>query len=241
MALAERFGTALSSLSASRTSTLLDETFERHERESRRTYLRGRTLSLLAVMALVAFIVPYPAFLYYHLLILIFIADGFVPTILERLGLLRPWQYYIFVTIDFALITFVLLSPNPLSPEPLPPQMALKFQTSVYLYLLLAGMAFADRPKLVIWGGIVGSLSWTAGVLWLASLPDSVVIMPRIETLLPDGAAEYINQAAAPTAVDLSVLIQTVAVLLIMSFILAAGVSRARGWSGAMPRSNASA
>ncbi|WP_157016992.1 adenylate/guanylate cyclase domain-containing protein [Mesorhizobium xinjiangense] len=231
MALAERFGTALSGLSGMRQprfSALLDETFEKHERESRRMYLRGRTLSLLAVMALVLLVVPYPAFLYYHLLIVIFIADGFVPVVLERFGLLRPWHSYLFVTIDFALITFVLLSPNPWSPEPLPPQMALSFQTSVYLYLLLAGMAFADRPKLVIWGGIVGALSWTVGVLWLASLPDSVVIMPRIEVLSPGDASRYVDQISGPTTVDLSVLIQTVVILLIMSAILAAGVSRSR-------------
>lgn len=231
MAIAERIGTAITSLSVRRRvdfPALLKETFANHESEGRRMQLRGRTLSLIAIFILAAFVAPYPDFLYYQALVLFFISTGFVPWLLERLRRLRSWHIYFFIAIDFALLTFALIYPNPLAPHDLPPQLTLRFDTSLYLFVMLAGLAFSDHPRLVIWGGVVGAVCWTVGVGWLASLPDSVVVWPGGGGAAIDDAGIRMRLISSPTFVDIGVLLQTVVIFLLVAIILAAGVARAR-------------
>jgi adenylate cyclase len=231
MALAERFGTAISGLAVRRRinfPAILKETFSSHESEGRRMQLRGRTFSLIAIFILVAFVAPYPDFLYYQALVLFFITTGFVPALMERVGRLRSWHLYFFIALDFALMTFALIYPNPLAPPDLPPQLTLRFDTSLYLFVMLAGLAFSDHPRMVIWGGIVGAVSWTIGFSWLASLPDSVVVWPGGGGALIDDAGIRMRLISSPTYVDIGVLIQTVVIFLLVAIILAAGVARSR-------------
>ncbi len=231
MALAERVGSAIATRRARRRANfpqLLDETFRGHEREGRRLQLRGRTWSLAAMLVVLGIVAPYPEAFYYQALILFFISTGFLPSLLERLGRLQRWHLYLFVAVDFALLTFAVIYPNPLAPENLPPQMTLHFDTSLYLFLLLAGLAFADNPRLVLWGGFVGALSWTIGVGWLAGLPDSVVIWPGNGDIGLNDVVTRMRLMANPTTVDLSVLFQTVVIFAIVAMIMAGGVGRSR-------------
>jgi adenylate cyclase len=207
---------------------LLDETFRGHEREGRKLQFRGRTLSLLAALVLMAFIIPYPEAWYYQGIVLLFVLTGFVPTWFDNRGWLRGWHLYLFVAIDFIVLTLCIVAPSPLAPADLPPQMMLHFDTSLYLFLLLSSLAFADSPRLVIWGGVVGAASWALGVAWLASLPDSIVIWPGNGTIGLNDVQTRMRIVGTPTTVDLGVLLQTVVIFLIVSLVLAAGVSRSR-------------
>ncbi len=231
MALAERVGSAIATRRARRRANfpqLLDETFRSHEREGRRLQLRGRTWSLAAMLVVLGVVAPYPDAIYYQILVLFFITTGFIPSLVERLGHLRRWHLYAFVALDFALLTFAVIYPNPLAPENLPPQLTLHFDTSLYLFLLLAGLAYADSPRLVLWGGFVGAVSWAIGVGWLATLPDSVVIWPGNGDI---GFADVITRMrllGSPTSVDLGVLFQTVVIFAIVAMIMAGGVGRSR-------------
>lgn len=207
---------------------LLDETFRSHEREGRKLQFRGRTLSLVVALFLIAFIVPFPEVLFYQGVIVLFVLTGFIPTLLDNRGWLRNWHPYLFVLIDFAVLTFFIVVPNPLAPEGLPPQITLHFDTSLYLFLLLSSLAFADSPRLVIWGGIVGGASWAVGVGWLASLPDSIVIWPGNGDIGLGDVATRLRLVSTATTVDLGVLLQTVVVFMVVATVLAAGVSRSR-------------
>ncbi|APH73184.1 adenylate/guanylate cyclase domain-containing protein [Aquibium oceanicum] len=231
MALAERVGSAIATRRARRRANfpqLLDETFRSHEREGRRLQLRGRTWSLAAMLVMLGVVAPYPEAFYYQGLVLFFISTGFIPSLLERWGKLRRWHLYLFVAIDFALLTFAVIYPNPLAPENLPPQLTLHFDTSLYLFLLLASLAFADNPRLVLWGGFVGAVSWAVGVGWLARLPDSVVIWPGNGDIGLNDVVTRMRLIANPTTVDLSVLFQTVVIFAIVAMIMAGGVGRSR-------------
>ena len=57
--------------------------------------------------------------------------------------------------------------------------MELRFGNFAYFYVLLVGLAFSYRPRLVIWGGIMGALAWAVAVAWVASQPDTIFSMPR--------------------------------------------------------------
>jgi adenylate cyclase len=231
MALADRVSTAIAGRRMRRRVNfprLLDETFRSHEREGRKLQFRGRTMSLLVAIVLIAFIVPMPEVFFYQSLIFFFVLTGYVPTMLDNRGWLRDWHPYLFVLIDFAVLTFFIVIPNPLAPAELPPQITLHFDTSLYLFLLLSSLAFADSPRLVIWGGIVGGLSWAAGVGWLATLPDSIVIWPGNGDIGLDDVATRLRLIGTPTTVDLGVLLQTVVIFVVVSAVLAAGVARSR-------------
>ncbi|RST87972.1 adenylate/guanylate cyclase domain-containing protein [Aquibium carbonis] len=231
MALVDRVGTAIAGRRMRRRVNfpkLLDETFSSHEREGRKLQFRGRSLSLLVALALTHFIVPYPEAFFYQGVMLLFVFTGFIPTWFDKRGWLREWHPYLFVTIDFVALTFFIVSPNPLAPADLPPQIMLHFDTSLYLFLLLSSLAFADSPRLVIWGGIAGGVSWMLGVFWLASLPDSVVIWPGYSGIDLNDVRTRMRLIGTPTTVDLSVQLQTVVLFFVVSVVLAAGVARSR-------------
>ncbi|MVA99519.1 adenylate/guanylate cyclase domain-containing protein [Nitratireductor sp. CAU 1489] len=231
MAVAERFGSAVRNRSRRKPTSfpaLLNETFDRHEREGRRLQLRGRVAALVAIYILVAVIAPYPESFYYQSLVIVFLLTGFIPAAIDRLGWLRNWHLYVFVTLDFALMTVMMLYPNPFSPTDYPPQLALRFETFGYFFVLIAGLAFSDQPRLVLWGGFVGIVSWVVGLTWLASLPDSVIYSPFAPGSSSLDLSERIALIANPTLIDLSVEAQSIVVLGIVAMILAGGVARSR-------------
>lgn len=199
------------------------DSLAREEEESRFLAIRGRTIALIVIAILVGFLTPYPAVIFYESLIALFVILGFAQLWLERSGGYRWWHTYLFITLDFALLAFTLLAPNPLLPDELPPQMAPRFQSFVYFYVMLAGLTFTLQPREVLWGGLVGALAWSTGVVWLALLPDSVVAPP-----IPAGQSSALITMAMPTYVDIGILIQNIIVFLIVAGLLALIVDRSR-------------
>ena len=125
--------------------------------------------------------------------------------------------------VDFALLAFTLITPNPIATFDPPVQMTLRFDNFVYFYVILAGLALGYRPTHVLWGGVVGALSWIVGVTWIAARPDTV--------LMPPPSASYDEMLAvmlSPTFVDITVPFQDVVVFLIVASLLALIVARSR-------------
>ena len=182
----------------------------------------GRTVALLVIAGLVSVLTPYPGTFYIYGLIVIFIAIGFVRLWLDRQPWGRPWHHYTLTSFDFALLAFTLIYPNPLIPFDFPPQLTLRFDSSIYLFVMLAGLAFSFRPRLVLWGGLMGTLSWAVGVGWLVSLPDTIV-RPEAE-----GVAAILAVLTEPTFVDLGVTLQTLVVFMIVASLLALIVMRSQ-------------
>ncbi|MEO1143016.1 MAG: adenylate/guanylate cyclase domain-containing protein, partial [Pseudomonadota bacterium] len=98
-----------------------------------------------------------------------------------------------------------------------------RFGSFIYFFVILAGLAYVYQPKLVVWGGISAAVSWTVGVLWLLSLPDTVW-----EQTEQSSVESISNLIAQPTFIDVGVRIQEVAVFLIAAGILALAVRRSR-------------
>jgi adenylate cyclase len=186
--------------------------------------LKGRTVALVAVAALLTLLLPFPEVLFYELLIAVFVAVGFARHALEHFGLFRWWQPYVQAAFDFAFLAFVLVVPNPMASVPLPPQMDLRFGNFVYFYVLLVGLVFTYKPFQVIWGGIMGALSWSVVAAWIISLPDTIIRPP-----IPVQSAEAIAAVlAVPTFVDIDMLVRDIVVFLIVASLLAVVVARSR-------------
>ncbi len=185
--------------------------------------LRGRTVALIAIAIVLAWLSPFPDVLFYELLLALFIVAGYGRHAVERLGLFRWWQPYAQIALDSVLLAVAVTVPNPMSSVHLPIQMGLRFDNFVYFYVLLVGLAFGYQPKLVIWGGITGALAWGGAVTWIALLPSTVLKFPGRA-----GDEVILSQYALPNMVDLNRPIQDIAVYLIVASLLALVVARSR-------------
>jgi adenylate cyclase len=101
--------------------------------------------------------------------------------------------------------------------------MELRFGNFVYFYVLLVGLAFSYQPKLVIWGGIAGSIAWAIVVAWISMQPDTILTLPVDLTV-----NSVVLRASITTFVDLDIPIRDIVVFLITAALLAAVVARSR-------------
>ncbi|WP_051630942.1 adenylate/guanylate cyclase domain-containing protein [Afifella pfennigii] len=193
------------------------------ERAGRRLAIHGRSIAFLCILLLLFFLIPVPAVFYYQTILAVFIILGFVRLWLDAGQLYRWWTGYLLTAVDFALLAYVLLYPNPFWPAEHPPQYALRTGSFVYFYVMLAGLAFSFQPKEVLWGGLMGALFWALGVVYLVSLPDTVLAPSRL------GVVETMQLASQePTLIDIDRAIQDVGVFLIVSLVLTMVVDRSR-------------
>lgn len=193
------------------------------ELAAQKTAMTGRTIALVVIAALVTLLSPWPAPLFTYGLLAVFVWLGWCAWFVARSEWGRPWHQYLFVTADFALLTVTLLYPNPLTPFDYPPQFALRFGPFIYFFVLLAGLAYVYQPRLVLWGGISGSISWAVGIACLMALPDTATA--------PSGEIDFQTLFAAiaqPTYVDAGIALQEIAVFLIAAGLLALAVRRSR-------------
>ncbi len=196
---------------------------DREGQEGLQLALKGRFLALLAIAILLLFLVSFPDVLYYHALIAIFMASGLLQGRLDRSEYHRTWHDYAFVAFDFALMSFAVIYPNPFGHMEYPAPMTFRFGNFVYFFVLLCGLAFSYRPMVMVWGGVVGALSWGLGVLWVLSLPTTNIAVPeRFDLEVLAGLLGDLDY------VDMGVRYQELVVFLIVAGLLAAVVLRTR-------------
>ena len=193
------------------------------QRTAQFTALRGRMVALFAIAVLVTPIVPSPGPIYLYFVLLIFALLGWGGWRVENAAWGKSWHQYVFVTADFALMSFVLLYPNPLLPLDYPPQFIFRYGNFIFFFILLAGLTYAYRPRLVVWGGVSAAICWTIGVLWLINMPDTVLI--PFNNLSLEAALLAFEK---PTYIDIGTRVQEVGVLLIAAGLLALAVKRSR-------------
>ena len=191
------------------------------ELAAQKTATIARTIALLSVVPLVTYVTPWPSPLMIYLYLAMFAALGWGSYLVAKSSWRKNWHLYAFVSADSALMAAVVLLPNPLSPFELPLQFTFRFETFIYFFILLSGLAYAYQPKLVIWGGVSAAVSWIIGVVIYLRLPDS--IWGR-----PGPGEDFVAFALQPTYIDLDVRAQEVVVILIVSGLLALSVHRSR-------------
>ena len=193
------------------------------ELAAQRTAFIGRTVALLVIAPLVTLLTPWPGPVMTYLFLIAFGVLGWLAWRVACASWGRRWHQYVLVSADFALLTCTLLLPNPFVPVEYPPQLPLRFGSFIYFFVLLAGLAYVYQPRLVLWGGVSGALSWTIGVLILLGRPDTVWRWSNDADL--DGVMALMSE---PTFLDVGVRMQEVVVLLIGAGLLALAVRRSR-------------
>lgn len=193
------------------------------QRAAQYTALFGRIVALFAIALLVTLLVPWPGPVYIYFVLLVFALLGWAGWYVENAAWGKSWHQYGFVTADFALMSFVLLYPNPLLPLDYPAQFIFRYGNFIFFFILLAGLTYAYRPRLVLWGGLSAAVCWTIGTLWMLRLPDTVRLPPNNLSL-----KTTLDAFANPTYIDVGIRVQEVGVLLIAAGLLALAVKRAR-------------
>ena len=126
----------------------------------------ARTVALVASGILITFQNPTWSVLYFHLLLLVFIALGWAQLRYARVGHSRVELALILA--DLVLLAFALTVPNPFAPGDFPTAMIYRFETFPYFFIILAlaTLAYSWRTVLTMGGAFVAI--WFLSVLGVA-------------------------------------------------------------------------
>jgi adenylate cyclase len=133
-----------------------------------------------------------------------------------------------FLLLDAGILTYILIVPPPFYVDGWTAQLNLRLPNFLYFSVFLVGMALSYSPALVILTGIASIAAWSAGFLWVANLPDSILHTSR--DMLDRGlsAASVISNILDPRAVSLTTLYNQIVFLVLVTVVLALTVWRSR-------------
>lgn len=200
-----------------------------HEELAGLSYMFWGRLVVLGMLALwVLLTLPFERSAVYFAAISAFALLGAPPYLLARRGIGGTPVIAAFLLLDAAILTYILIVPPPFLIEGWTPQMNLRLPNFLYLGVFLVGMALSYSPGLVVWTGIASIAAWSAGVLWVASLPDSLPSSSR--DVLDSGlsAEAVIRNVLDPRKVSLTTWYNQIVFLVLVTVILALTVWRSR-------------
>ncbi|MEM6847777.1 MAG: adenylate/guanylate cyclase domain-containing protein [Pseudomonadota bacterium] len=208
--------------------TALDAGFAREDRANFTYMLKGRVLVLTLLAAWVVLTLPFERSAAYLSVLLIFLLTGVIPYLLVARGYAGTLLIATFLLLDAIMLSYLLIVPNPYGLEGWSPQLNLRAPGFLYLGLFVVYMALSYRPALVVWAGVAAIASWTAGYVWVVSLPDTRFFASR--DVLNAGLAlqAVLERVLDPNAVGLARIVNQVVFLMAVTLILTLAVSRSR-------------
>jgi adenylate cyclase len=222
---------SMSPAAPARANRLLAE-FAAEEGRGLKLAFRLRMFALVAIALFLPVITPWPGVLYYHGLLLGFVATGALSLLPGRGGARggpAAWVLWLVPLADLALVTFAVVYPTPLGGEEfLTAQLRLRMDNTLFLALFIAFSTLTYSPRKVIWTGIAAILCWAVATLWVASLPDSIFATSRNPQWLAMTIAEQRAAFSNPDTVPLPNFLKQEFVLAVITCILAVAVARSR-------------
>lgn len=187
----------------------------------------ARLVALGLLAAWVALTLPFQRSGLYLAAIAAFAVLGAPPYLLARRGIGGFPVTAAFLLLDAAILTYILVVPPPFLGEGWTPQINLRIPNFLYLGVFLVGMALSYSPALVVWTGIASIVAWSAGFLWVATLPDSIISSSR-EIDYGLSSAHIISNFLNPRTVSVTIWSNQVVFLVLVTLILALAVWRSR-------------
>ncbi|MEM9440714.1 MAG: adenylate/guanylate cyclase domain-containing protein [Pseudomonadota bacterium] len=202
---------------------VVQEALERHKQEGMELAVKARTVAMSIVIVMLFFTTPWPLFLYYQGVALLFILNGLAQQRVAKVGLSRP--ELALLLFDLVLMTFACLVPPPFHGETWPLPVPYAFQTFIYFFLILAIATLAYTWRTIVAIGTWTTLLWSlsAVVIWLINTGD-----PEITRALDTLYAETprMRQLFDPTLMNWDIRVQEIVVFLTVACILAVSVRR---------------
>jgi adenylate cyclase len=205
----------------------LEQAFVTEEKRALKLLMMARAAVTAAIIVFLLTQFPTGAGLYWAGLTLIFGLLGVVTYQVSRSRFYQPWQLYLFVALDLAIVTFIILYPNPFFGESIPTQQQLKYPNFDYLYVVVALSALTYAPGLAAWAGVAAVLAWGVAATLVLIQPGTIsaFTLPGISSMT---IAERAELWGNNHFVDISALIQQFFIMLILAAVLATAAWRAR-------------
>jgi adenylate cyclase len=199
------------------------------DREGLRLAARLRAVAAVAIACWLPVEITWPEVAFYEALVVAFAVIGVLPLVLPRGGGAARAARWLGPVVDAALVTAGGMMPNPLAGAgDFPPQVRLRFGGETYLFALVALAALGYAPRLVLWTGAATAAVWTAGVLVVLALPETVRFPGRAAWTAMSPAAKLALVLDPRVVLEASAVGRVVVLLLVTALVLAAAVARAR-------------
>jgi adenylate cyclase len=196
------------------------------EKEGARLQFWARTGALLAIALVIIIVFKWDAQMLYVLSALtIFILTGLLSYRLALAGRRKMPIGLILGVIDIALLTYLMIAPNPFAEFDMPAAMALREGGFKYLLIFICLGALSLSVRYAVYLGVAAAISWSLGVLWVSLRPGSIVPNWLHKQITH---AEWMQLYLDPNFVNLTEQVINVALILIVSGIIAIVVLRAR-------------
>lgn len=202
----------------------LTAAFAEEERRGLWLAFRLRLVALALVATYLAVVSPWPQVLYYHVLMLSFVATGalsLLPTRSRGVMMSAEWTRWAVPVADLAIVTFALVYPNPFGGDEwvtLP--MRLRLDNMLYPLLVVALSTLSYSPRQVLWTGTVAVFFWGVAALWVVNSPGAKWI--------PLGEQQSVAVFTDPMSVIEQFVIKQGFLLLVVCCLLAGAVARSR-------------
>ncbi len=159
---------------------------ERHKREGLELAVRARWIAMALTGLLLIYLNPQWEVLWYHFILLLICANGWLIQRAGRVGQSRTELLLIFV--DLLIMTLGMIVPNPFSDDVRPLAMQYRFDNFQYFFIILAAGTLAYSWRTVIAIGSWTAMMWTAGwvIAWWVATP-----IPGISERLAEALSGY--------------------------------------------------
>lgn len=166
-----------------------------------------------------------PAAFYFYPYLLALAALLLAPYALARRGYRAVWIQFAIPALWILVLVLAVLSSNPLDEFEFPIQYRLGFGNQLYLFLLIAGAAFTYSPRVVLWTGFVAAAVWGGASLWVYAQPDT---LHDSAFVAGQSADDRFTVLLDPHYVNLGRCLREIIIILVVSWLIAAFVWRAR-------------
>ena len=200
-----------------------EEALERHKREGMELAVRVRLVAMSTIAVMILFLTPWPAVLYYEVILAIFIGIGLLQRRVATVGQ-NSWEM-VLLFCDLALLTLICVAPNPFDDRSFPLGFQYRFETFLYFFVILAGATLAYS-----WRTVVAVGTWTAGFWTVAALAvwalreDTSAGRAAVMALYPDNLT--MAHILDPGELLIDIRIQEIVVFLLVAATLALSVRR---------------
>ncbi|MEC9434622.1 MAG: adenylate/guanylate cyclase domain-containing protein [Pseudomonadota bacterium] len=189
---------------------------------------RAVTGALAVIAPVVLWLAGFPEGLFHVALMPLFAGSVWLQYRLARRHGAGSRHAYLFVALNFALLTVALILPNPFADPPVPATMMLRLGNAIYLFVMLAALAFSFSPRMVLWGGLCAAAFWSAGRALVLARPGVTADVAALPPAPAEWGANPVLRGLHPAYLDPGVWAQEVVVILTVAGMLALVVRGSR-------------
>ena len=132
---------------------------------------------------------------------------------------------YGLILADFVIMAASLVLDNPLLTTLKPPGQVASDGRNIYLFILIASVAWRYEPRRLLWGGVSAIIAWAGAFYYLMQKPDAITVFDLPGKVSVD---EWLELQTNSCFIDIEKFFEMAVVTLIVSVILAAVAYRAR-------------